>query len=173
MSLPTKLDSDEPQLMLDLAALRLPDDPSLRLSAITPDLKEIAINWRTEYIVSLLGEPEDKAQDTARAQIEKYIINDSHRLLVQGGQPVSMTGFNARYKDHVQIGGVFTPPALRRQGYATAAISLHLAEARSSCYAVATLFAANDEAASVYRRMGFQDCGCYSLVLFEREEAAA
>jgi len=35
------------------------------------------------------------------------------RLLVQNGTPVAMTAFNAALPESVQIGSVYTPPAMR------------------------------------------------------------
>ncbi len=168
-----KLDTDEPQLDLDLADLSLPQEGEISLTPITPDLFEQALDWRAQYDVTLLNTPPDQARIGARHNIARYIERDSHRMLLRGGTPVAMTGFNARYDGHVQIGGVFTPPALRGHGYAGIAILLHLAEARLEGAAHATLFAASDSAARVYRRIGFADCGRYSLVLFSPQEGRA
>ncbi|MEM9583266.1 MAG: GNAT family N-acetyltransferase [Pseudomonadota bacterium] len=170
---PRKLDVDEPQLKLELDQLSPPKDPSLCLSPITQELTDIATEWRAEFNITLLNEPPEQARSTSKREIETYIARDSHRVLLSDGQPVAMTGFNARYEDHVQIGAVFTPPKLRGRGYAGAAVALHLTEARAQGVTTAVLSAASSAAASVYRRIGFKDCGRYAIVLFDREEAQA
>lgn len=168
---PRKLDTDEPQLDLDLADVAVSQERAFRLTPITAGLQCVAADWRAQYEIALMNTPPDKAQVTAKQQISRYVARDTHRILLKNGRPVSMTGFNARYNGHVQIGGVFTPPDLRGHGYAGIAISLHLAEARRKGATHATLFAASDSAARVYRRIGFADCGRYSLVLFNSQKA--
>jgi predicted GNAT family acetyltransferase len=66
----------------------------------------------------------------------------------------------------VQVGGIYTPPALRGRGLARAAVALHLAEARNTGVSRAVLFAASPAAARAYTAIGFQPNGSFALVLF-------
>jgi predicted GNAT family acetyltransferase len=76
-----------------------------------------------------------------------------------------VAGFNATLPEIVQIGGVYTPAALRGKGYARRAVALHLAEARAAGVARAVLFAANDAAARAYQAIGFRRADPFTLFL--------
>ena len=67
----------------------------------------------------------------------------------------------------VQIGGVYTPPALRRKGLARRAVALHLAEARAQGSEMAVLFAASDNASRAYEAIGFERRGDYAVLVYE------
>nr|WP_302478065.1 GNAT family N-acetyltransferase [Ruegeria atlantica] len=115
----------------------------------------------------------ERAHEQAKTDIAAYIERDSHRALLMDGQPVAMTGFNARLPEVVQIGGVYTPPGLRGSGYARLAVALHLQEAHRNGAARAVLFAASDAAARAYIAIGFRPAGHYSLILFKNPEDTA
>ena len=158
------LDSDEPQIHLDLDHLRLPDGPGT-LAPLSHD-RNRAIRWRTAYETELgLG-----GGDSVSDDIDRWIAADSHRFLVVDGAPVAMTGFNARLPDIVQVGGVYVPPGSRRRGFARRAVALHLTEARAQGVGEATLFTASDAAAACYRALGFARIGDFTLVV--RQTAA-
>ena len=106
----------------------------------------------------------------AERDVDNFINQESHVVLYHGGQPVGMSGFNARLPDIVQIGAVFTPKPLRGQGYARRAVALQLDRARSGGVTRAVLFAASSAAAAAYRAIGFQRAGSYALVLFSNTQ---
>ena len=110
--------------------------------------------------------PED-ARTQAEEDIANYIDADSHRILMVEGTPVAMTGFNATQPEAVQVGGVYTPPELRRRGYGRLAVALHLAEARQKGATRAILFSAGPAATRAYEALGFQHIGAYGFVLFD------
>lgn len=168
---PVSFAEDQPQFLLDLDALRLPEAPG-RLVPLSAVPHETLIDWRAGYqIESFRAEP-DAARAIAETEIAEWLARDSHRALIVDGDPVCMTGFNARLPDIVQVGGVWTPHALRRRGHASRAVALHLAEARRSGVLRATLFAASESAARLYRALGFAPIGQYALVQFARPERA-
>lgn len=164
-------DADEPQFALDLAQLQMPPGPGplVRFPEVSEDL---LIRWRVDYQSGTLGVPVAQAEARARKEIVDYTARDSHRVLLRDGAPVAMTGFNARYGDQVQIGGVYTPPELRGQGLARRALALHLAEARAEGIRRAVLFAASDSAAAAYTAVGFALIGSFSLILFDTPQLA-
>ena len=164
-NLPTNTDRDEPGFALDLDRLIIPDLPGSTLRPITPDDLSLLTAWRETYIGEVLGQTGPAAKARAEAELAAYLLKDSHRLLLHHGQPVAMTGFNATLPEIVQIGGVYTPPALRGKGYARRAVALHLDEARRNGATRAVLFAANDAAASAYRAIGFQPAVPFTLFL--------
>ena len=99
------------------------------------------------------------------ASYDRYVAANSHVVLMDGTQPLAMCGFNARLPKIVQVGGVYTPLALRGQGHARRAIGQQLAQARAAGVQRAVLFAASDTAASTYRALGFEQIGLWTLLL--------
>ena len=163
--LPTATDRDEPGFTLALDRLSLPDLPGTRLRPIRPADLPFLIDWRQTYIGEVLGGTGAEARDRAEAELASYLKRDSHRLLLHHDRPVAMTGFNATQPEIVQVGGVYTPDALRGKGYARRAVALHLAEARDRGVSRAVLFAASAAAARAYRAIGFQPSTTFTLFL--------
>ncbi len=164
---PTVVNSDEPGFALDLAALHIPTVPGARIIAPALQHRTLMIGWRTTYQIAALGNQPGPAEVQAAVDVDGYLARDSHRLLFVDDTPVAMTGFNATLPEIVQIGGVFTPPALRNRGYARLAVALHLAEARAAGVVRAVLFAASTAAARAYVAIGFQPADPVALVLFD------
>lgn len=163
---PARLDEDEPGFALDLLHLRLPPAPGASLVPASQVSRDLLIDWRAAATVETQGMPPDLASDHAAQDVDGWLANDSHRILLHNGQPVALTGFNARLPEIVQVGGVYTPPAHRNRGHARTAVALHLAEARAKGATRAVLFAATPAAARAYRAIGFQPSADFSLVLF-------
>ncbi len=165
-SLPTTLDRDEPQFKLRIDDMILPKGKG-HLIPLQDAPRKVMEEWRVAYDIEALGSREADARDRVGREIDRYIANDSHRVLIVDSRPVCTTGFNACLPDIVQIGGVYTPPELRRQGHARRAVALHLAEAQDAGVAFATLFAANAAAARAYVAIGFQQVGDWTLTLYD------
>lgn len=163
---PVQMSHDEPHFALALDRLVMPDCAGLRLAPLSAVDRGLLLDWRTGYEIEALGATPEQAPLTAAADIDAWLAADSHRVLLRDRKPVAMTGFNARLPGIVQVGGVWTPPALRGQGLARAAVALHLAEARAAGATRATLFAASDMAARAYRAIGFGQIGRFALTLF-------
>ncbi len=170
---PATLNSDEPGFTLDLNQIVVPDTSGAALVPLGDLDREIAEGWRQSYLTEAMDFDADRARSQSKKDIAAYVERDSHRALLVSGQPVGMTGFNARLPEAVQIGGVFTPPALRGRGYAKLAVALHLLEARAAGVTRAVLFAASDSAARAYIAIGFKPAGQYSLILFKNPKDPA
>jgi RimJ/RimL family protein N-acetyltransferase len=162
----TSLDRIEPCLTLDLIDLIQPEGSGLGLRAPEEKDMDLLLQWRAAYRVETLGDSPGEAEASARAELPLWLADDAFRLAVRDGQPVSLTGFNARLPGLVQVGGVYTPPPLRRQGLARRALALHLREAAGAGVSRAVLFAASDHAARVYRAIGFQLAGEMRIVIY-------
>lgn len=160
------MNDDEPHFALDLTDLEMPDTSGLYLGPLAAMPREQAILWRAAYAQDVLGDDPAGAAARAVQDVEAYLLADSHRVLFRGTEPVAMTGFNATLPEIVQIGGVYTPPDLRGQGLARAAVALHLAQARANGVRRAVLFAATDAAARAYRAIGFRRIGQYTIIIF-------
>ncbi|QQA42540.1 GNAT family N-acetyltransferase [Pelagovum pacificum] len=167
----TAIDNDEPQFALDLAQLVIPDGPGTLRPLAAADRDQM-IRWRADYEIEALGSDAETAEVEGRASYEGYIAAGSHRVLMEGGTALATTGFNARLPDAVQIGGVYTPPELRRKGHARRAVALHLEEARDGGATEATLFAASENAARAYIALGFERIGDWTLCLYRTPQVA-
>ncbi len=170
---PATLNSDEPGFTLDLNQIVVPDTSGAALVPLGDLDREIAEGWRQSYLTEAMDFDADRARSQSKKDIAAYVERDSHQALLVSGQPVGMTGFNARLPEAVQIGGVYTPPALRGRGYAKLAVALHLLEARAAGVSRAVLFAASDSAARAYIAIGFKPAGRYSLILFKNPKDPA
>ncbi len=82
---------------------------------------------------------------------------------------MAMSSFNTAIDEAVQVGGVWTPPALRRRGYARAVVAASLRDARAEGVQRAILFTGdtNIAAQKAYRAIGFQGVGDYGLLLLK------
>ncbi len=162
----TRMANDEQGFALDLAALRLPDCGGYHLRPPGPDDRALMVGWRRAALEETQGVAPEASLILAKRDVEGWIARGSHRLLVHEGAAVAMTGFNATLPDAVQVGGVFTPPALRGRGHARRAVGLHLAEGHAAGASRALLFATNPAAIRAYTSLGFVPKGEIALVLF-------
>lgn len=168
---PAILDRDEPHFDLPLAELRLPDCTGLTLVPAQEADPALLIAWTAAFRIEALGANPGENARWARHEVAAALAEDSLRILMQGTTPVAMTGFNARAAHAVQIGSVYTPPALRGRGFARRAVALHLAQARDRAgVTFATLFAASPAAARAYRAIGFRPCGLFAVTGFAGQQ---
>ncbi len=170
---PATLNSDEPGFQLNLDDLVVPDPTGAQLVPLGEVDRDVTEGWRRHYLVEAMDFDPDRARVQAAQDWDAYCQRDSHRVLVVNGQPVAMTGFNARLPGIVQIGGVYTPPELRGRGYARLAVAMHLLQAKETGVTQSVLFAASDAAARAYIGIGFRPAGQFSLVLFKNPEDPA
>lgn len=168
---PLRALSVEPHFSLDLSDLIVPEGEGV-LAPLSAAPAQLLVDWRVAYEVETFGgEPSALRADAAR-QIARWTAEDSHRVLMSKGLPLAMTGFNARLPDIIQVGGVWTPLELRRNGHARRAVALHLSEARKAGVSRAVLFAASEPAARAYRAIGFRQIGEFSLCIFKTLQVA-
>ncbi|TNC72376.1 GNAT family N-acetyltransferase [Rubellimicrobium roseum] len=161
---PVQLDREEALLSLDLSDLTMPATEGLMLAPLSAAPRDLLVRWRAASEREALGAGEE-SEAQAEADVAAWLAAGSQRVLLRGGRPVAMTGFNARLPGIVQVGAVWTPPELRRRGLARAAVALHLAEARAEGVERAILFTANPFAAQAYRALGFREVGRFRLLL--------
>ncbi len=159
------LDETDPLYELALADLRIPDTTGFRLRPILQAPRALIVGWRCAYLQEVLSVPGEDPKEKAAQDIENYAEADTHRVLYKDEKPVAMTGFNATLPEAVQIGAVYTPPALRSQGLARRAVAMHLAEARANGVEHAILFAASRQASKAYEAIGFRRIGDYNILV--------
>lgn len=168
-SVPTTLDQDEPQYELDLNDLIVPDGAGGIVPLADADPDEM-IAWRTAYDIEALKTPASEAGEIAARDYAHYVAHKTHVVLMDDDQALCTTGFNARLKDIVQIGGVYTPPHLRGKGHARRAVALHLHQVKAQGVKRATLFSANEGASRAYKAIGFTYIGQWTLCLFDGKQ---
>jgi predicted GNAT family acetyltransferase len=121
---------------------------------------------RSAALVETQGFAPEAAMAESRRHVQGWQAAQSHRILWREGGALSVAGVNARMPQVVQIGGVYTPPALRNQGHARRAVAMLLQEARQSDTRRAVLFAMSDHAARAYTAIGFRPSHSFGLCLF-------
>lgn len=162
----SSLNRDEPQMALSLAEMTVPDGIG-KIVPLAHAPQTTIKDWMADYQRGALQTPENDVQKRVDGSYGFYLANESHVVLMDGDTPLAMTGFNARLPEIVQIGGVYTPPALRGKGYARRALALHLSQVKSMGVKRATLFSASEMAERSYAGIGFQRIGFWTLLLFE------
>lgn len=169
----TAIDTREDLFALELDALVVSD--ALRAGNVVCRRAEladraIAGDWRVAYAIEALGsQPGPTMEEEARGSSAQGIERRELWLLCDpDGAPLAMSGINASLPDRVQIGGVYTPPALRGRGHGGDVVAGQLLELRAEGVRRAVLFTDEENHAAVraYQRIGFVRIGDYGLVLF-------
>ncbi len=166
------LDADETLMALSLDRIVIPPALArgeLRVRRATGDAQErdTLVAWRAAYMVET-----DTASSTAAAEARaaKWFDNGLGKnapwIAEHAGVPVAMSQFNARVPDCVQVGGVYTPPALRCRGFARAVVAGSLLAEREAGATRAILFTPSPDALAAYRAIGFAVIGQFGIVLF-------
>jgi GNAT superfamily N-acetyltransferase len=130
---------------------------------------DLAAEWRVGYRVELLGATDGPVlRRDAREEVTVLHAARASWMLEHDGLPLAYSAFNARLPDVVQVGGVWTPRALRSRGYARAVVAGSLLAARAAGVGRAALFTGEDNRAArrAYLALGFTRVGDYGLVLF-------
>lgn len=172
----TTLDAPERLYELELDVLRIPE--ILECAAVdcrppSEDEFDLLYSWRLAYQKWLGGPLDGPAREQLENGLREKIHDGSCRVLTVDDEPVSYTAFNATLPEQVQIGGVWTPPEYRGNGYARSAVAGHLIDARKDGVERAILFTAEDNVAAqaAYEAIGFETSGRYGLVLFDERQS--
>jgi uncharacterized protein len=118
---------------------------------------DIVIGWMDAFVREALPQapPED-----AVGWLERNLSNPDAgiELWVDEGEPVSFAGYGGSTPNGIRVGPVYTPPELRRRGYAsalTAELTRMLLEGgRTFCFLFTDL--ANPTSNSIYQRIGYE-----------------
>jgi len=121
--------------------------------AVPEDVEEL-LAWRRAYEVELqMDGPIEDACRRFRGEIERgnvWIWADDRR--------VSMAACVGPTPRGIRIGGVYTPPELRRRGYATALVAelsrITLSEGKEFCFLFADV--SNPTPNSIYQKIGYR-----------------
>jgi predicted GNAT family acetyltransferase len=166
-----QMDETETLYALDLADLRVPD--ALRAGRVEGrriergDLDRLTA-WAVAYNVEAIGaEESSELWESRRTALARSLDEGDAWVLEHDGDPVAMSGFNTAIAEAVQVGGVYTPPALRRRGYARCVVAASLLDARAEGAEQAILFTGkqNVPAQRAYEALGFRPIGDYRILI--------
>jgi uncharacterized protein len=172
---PERVQLDAPEILYTLALAELRVPPALANGAVQvrravdADLDELCA-MQVDFAIESLNEhdsPELRCQQ--QATISAQIAERRIWIAEAGGRAVAKTAFNAQIDVCVQVGGVFTPLALRGRGYARCAVAQSLLDARAGGATQAVLFTPHDNSAAqrAYQALGFVESGAFGLVLLK------
>ena len=174
-----QMDSKEKLYSLALDELIVPE--ALRSGKVTGRYIETRdidtlTRWRVAYAVQALGaEVTGELWEKERATIERVIDAGNSWILEAQGVPVATSGFNSSLEEAVQIGGVWTPPELRSQGYARCVVAQSLLDARAGGAKKAILFTDEDNipAQKAYTALGFRHIDDYHILILREPRTSA
>jgi hypothetical protein len=122
----------------------------------SPADRELALAWTREFTAEAL--PESPPEDEETLLDRRLALRDARLVFWDDGEPVSFAGFGGATPNGIRIGPVYTPPHLRRHGYATslvAALTASLLEGgRRFCFLYTDL--ANPTSNAIYARVGYR-----------------
>ncbi len=135
----------------------LPPEPApvgaLRLAE--PDDLDLLVDWARAF--SSEATPDHPPSSRLRESLVRHVESGALVIWVDG-KPVSMAVAMAPSATGIRINLVYTPPAMRRRGYAAACVAalsqLQLDAGRAFCSLYTDL--ANPTSNSVYRRIGYR-----------------
>jgi len=126
------------------------------------------IAWRAAYLIETgVNRADEDVMAFAAATIDGSLAAGQHWVIEGGDALLAMCSINASLPDAVQIGGVYTPAALRSRGHARAVVAAALRAARDAGATQAVLFTPRPDAVAAYRAVGFAPTGEYAIVLFD------
>jgi len=143
----------------------VPERGRLRL-ATEPDI-ELVTQWWCEFHRGLFGETDQ--EEAGRAA--RFRVGEGDIYLWENGQPVSMAMKTRPTRKGISLSSVYTPPELRRRGYATACVGELSRMLLEAGWEFCALFAdlANATSNRIYQRIGYRPVCDYDEYVFPEE----
>ena len=129
---------------------------------------EILFDLQKHYIIEEVAPAGKTPGDLEINVILKQILKNQICLtLFSDGEPVAKANTNAIGWKCVQLGGVYTNPLYRRNGYACQLV-YNLCSRILRTGRTVTLYVKekNTPALELYKKLGFKECGAYSITYF-------
>jgi predicted GNAT family acetyltransferase len=118
--------------------------------------RELLIEWFDAFAAESL--PEHSPGLETESAVDRHLASSGGFALWEDGEIVSMSGFGGETPHGIRIGPVYTPPRLRRRGYASALVaqlSSRLLDAgRDYCFLYTDL--ANPTSNRIYMDVGYE-----------------
>ena len=149
--------------------LPVPPAPGASRPAEADD-QAVLLRWVQEFGAEVLEEGDPGRDEAERSVVHRIGAADAGFLLWEDdGEPVSLAGWGGRTPNGIRIGPVYTPPALRGRGYATALVAdlsaRQLAAGRRFCFLFTDL--ANPTSNAIYERIGYVKVCESAMVAFQ------
>ena len=136
------------------------------LRAATGADLDLVTQWIVAFNQEALGEPALDVADTR--QRVRVRIGDQGFYLWEDGEPVALAGTTRPTPRGIAIGPVYTPPAKRGRGYATALVAQLSQRLLDNGRQFCTLFTdlANPTSNRIYQKIGYRPVGDYTAYRF-------
>jgi hypothetical protein len=124
-----------------------------------PKDRALLLDWLRAFVTEAVPDPDETFRRMERTLESRFGIESAgFWLWLDGGRPVSLAGFSGPTPTGIRIGPVYTPPELRRRGYATtlvADLSAWLLErGHRACFLYTDL--ANPTSNRIYVEIGYE-----------------
>ena len=118
--------------------------------------RELVLDWLGAFMREAI--PGDSSEKAAASLEHNEADPDGRIVLWEDGAPVSLAACQSRTPHGIRIGPVYTPPELRRRGYASALTAELTGQLLSGGYDFCFLYTdlANPTANSIYRQIGYR-----------------
>jgi predicted GNAT family acetyltransferase len=151
-----------------LERLRPPGAVPGALRDATAEDRPLLLDWLQRFAVEAPGHAVAE-DEIARGVDQRLAAAEEGFALWDDGEPVCLAGFGGPTPNGIRIGPVYTPPALRGRGYASALVGAlsarSLAGGRRFCFLFTDL--ANPTANRLYRRLGYEHVCDGAVTRFE------
>lgn len=139
------------------SSARLPESVPGRMRLATKDDRQLVIDWSRAFEQESI--PADAPCGRIEANVDRRLASATSGIaLWEHDEPVSLAGFGGRTPQGVRIGPVYTPPKLRRRGYASALVA-HLSQFlldRDSDFCFLYTDLANSTSNQIYQNVGYE-----------------
>ncbi len=122
--------------------------------------RDLLVDWAEAFTAEAVHDEPPQSRERTAALIDRRIAAKRGTGLwvwEVDGEPVAMSGHGGRTPNGIRIGLVYTPPAHRGNGYATALVAMQsawlLAQGRRFCFLFTDL--ANPTSNAIYQRIGY------------------
>jgi hypothetical protein len=144
------------QRIYRIDAVSGPDDAHGSMRSFAAADRRLALDWLEAFFEEEFGGPDAVA---AEKTLHNRVSDPAGGVVLweDDGVPVSLAGFGGETPNGIRIGPVYTPPDLRRRGYATtltAALTRSLLERHRFCFLFTDL--ANPTSNGIYMRIGYE-----------------
>ncbi|GEM_PF-1429585 len=132
---------------------------------------DVLIRWANDYAVEVLGLAQTHAHLAAtREKIQRAITNNEIWMLLERGVPVARSSFSARTSNAVQVSAMYTPPEMRRRGFARSIVAASLADMHEKGIRLTALFMdpSNRAGQACVRSLGFKPTAYFGVLIFDR-----
>jgi predicted GNAT family acetyltransferase len=139
-----------------LTRVKAPEGVPGRARRATEADRDVLADWLTAFEQEAFG----TASQDGRGHADRFLQSRLRGMYLweHDGQPVSMAGFGGPTPNGIRIGPVYTPPALRGRGYASACVARlsqdMLNSGRKYCFLFTDL--ANPTSNHIYQVIGYE-----------------